>query len=57
MRNRRGLNTLLVEAGGDEAAFNGFFNPPVYHASTVFYKTAANLMAERGKYRYRIKGA
>jgi len=48
----RGLNTQLVVGGRDLTSFHGFINPPVYHASTVLYRTARDLLDERGKYRY-----
>src|SRR5271155_5757015 len=48
----RGLNTRLVGGGRDLASFHGFVNPPVYHASTVLYRTARDLLDQRGKYRY-----
>src|SRR5437588_8651790 len=36
-----GANTRLVLGGRDPKANHGFVNPPVYHASTVLYPTAA----------------
>ena len=47
-----GLNTRLVNGGRDQASFHGFVNPPVYHGSTVLYRTATELFDQRGKYRY-----
>ncbi|HMK69916.1 MAG TPA: cystathionine beta-lyase, partial [Xanthobacteraceae bacterium] len=29
--------TRVVTAGREPAAYHGFVNPPVYHASTVLY--------------------
>jgi cystathionine beta-lyase len=48
--------TLLVSAGRDTALYHGFVNPPVYHASTVLYPTAADLVAHRAPYQYGRRG-
>jgi len=48
----RGSNTSLVHAGRDPAAHHGFVNPPVYHASTVLYPTASDLVNHRSRYHY-----
>src|SRR5437660_6090067 len=51
-----GTNTRLVLGGRDPAANHGFVNPPVYHASTVLYPTAADLAAHRSRYQYGRRG-
>ncbi len=48
--------TLLVTAGRDPADFHGFVNPPVYHASTVLYPNAADMVAHRARYQYGRRG-
>ena len=48
--------TRLVTAGRDPAGHHGFVNPPVYHASTVLYPTAEDLVAHRGRYQYGRRG-
>jgi cystathionine beta-lyase len=48
--------TRLVNAGRDPSAYHGFVNPPVYHASTVLYPTAEDLLAQRGRYQYGRRG-
>src|SRR5215208_1412820 len=45
-------DTRLVVGGRDPFAHHGFVNPPVYHASTVLYGSAEDLIAHRGRYRY-----
>ncbi|MFL6806964.1 MAG: cystathionine beta-lyase [Xanthobacteraceae bacterium] len=45
-------DTRLVVGGRDPFAQHGFVNPPVYHASTVLYGSAEDLIAHRGRYRY-----
>ena len=35
-------DTRVITAGRDPAAYHGFVNPPVYHASTVLRSTAAS---------------
>jgi cystathionine beta-lyase len=49
-------DTRLVVAGRDSEANYGFVNPPVYHASTVLYPSAADLLAHRGRYTYGRRG-
>src|SRR6202035_1157029 len=44
--------TMLVTAGRDTKAQNGFVNPPVVHGSTVLYPTAGDLHAHRGEFQY-----
>jgi cystathionine beta-lyase len=48
--------TRLVTAGRSAAEFHGFVNPPVYHASTVLYPNAADLVAHRSRYQYGRRG-
>jgi cystathionine beta-lyase len=50
--NPRKTETLLVAAGRDTPAQNGFVNPPVVRGSTVIYPTAADLHALAGEFRY-----
>jgi len=48
--------TKLVTAGRDPAAYHGFVNPPVYHASTVLYPNAEDFLAHRARYQYGRRG-
>jgi cystathionine beta-lyase len=48
--------TRLVSGGRDPFAYHGFINPPVYHASTVLYRSAEDLLANRGRYHYGRRG-
>ncbi len=43
---------MLVTAGRDTKAQQGFVNPPVVHGSTVLYPTADDLHAHRGEFQY-----
>jgi cystathionine beta-lyase len=49
-------DTRLVTAGRDTKGQHGFVNPPVYHASTVLYPTAADQVAHRSRYQYGRRG-
>ncbi len=49
-------NTRVVTAGRDPAAYHGFVNPPVYHASTVLYPSAEDYLAHRARYQYGRRG-
>jgi cystathionine beta-lyase len=49
-------NTRVVTAGRDPAAYHGFVNPPVYHASTVLYPSAEDFVAHRARYQYGRRG-
>jgi len=49
-------DTTLVNAGRDPQSYYGFVNPPVYHASTVLYPTAADQVAHRARYQYGRRG-
>jgi cysteine-S-conjugate beta-lyase len=51
-----GPNTRLVLSGRDPFSYHGFVNPPVYHASTVLYPTAEDLVAHRARYQYGRRG-
>jgi cystathionine beta-lyase len=55
-RAARASDTRLVLGGRDPFAQHGFVNPPVYHASTVLYPTAADLAAHRSRYQYGRRG-
>jgi cystathionine beta-lyase len=48
--------TRLVAGGRDPFAHHGFVNPPVYHASTVLYRTVEDYLAQRGRYLYGRRG-
>src|SRR6266436_2950658 len=48
--------TRLVTGGRDPFAYHGFVNPPVYHASTVLYPSAEDLVAHRARYQYGRRG-
>src|SRR5579872_6708987 len=49
-------DTRLVTSGRDSAAYHGFVNPPVYHASTVLYPSAEDFVAHRARYQYGRRG-
>ena len=49
-------DTRLVVGGRDPSAHHGFVNPPVYHASTVLYGSAEDLIAHRARYQYGRRG-
>lgn len=49
-------DTRLVTAGRNSEENFGFVNPPVYHASTVLYPSAADLVAHRARYTYGRRG-
>jgi cysteine-S-conjugate beta-lyase len=44
--------TRLVTGGRNPFAHHGYVNPPVYHASTLLYRTADDYLAHRGRYNY-----
>src|SRR5207237_10089281 len=48
--------TRLVTGGRDPFLQHGYVNPPVYHASTLLYRTAADYLAARGRYQYGRRG-
>ena len=49
-------DTRLVTGGRDPQSYFGFVNPPVVHASTVLYATAADQVAHRSRYTYGRRG-
>ena len=49
-------DTRLVVAGRNPAENHGFVNPPVIHASTVLYPSAADMVAHRSRYQYGRRG-
>ncbi|CAI8926082.1 cystathionine beta-lyase [Burkholderia sp. SIMBA_024] len=49
-------DTQLVHAGRDSAAWHGFVNPPVYHASTVLSPTVSDLLNRTQPYIYGRRG-
>jgi cysteine-S-conjugate beta-lyase len=49
-------DTRLITGGRDPFSYHGFVNPPVYHASTVLYRTADDLLTHRGRYHYGRRG-
>jgi cystathionine beta-lyase len=51
------VDTRLVTGGRDPFSHHGFVNPPVYHGSTVLYRTAADHFAHRGRYTYGRRGS
>ncbi|MDQ2083259.1 cystathionine beta-lyase [Xanthobacteraceae bacterium Astr-EGSB] len=48
--------TRLVTGGRDPFAHFGFVNTPVYHGSTVLFRSAAEFLAHRGRYQYARRG-
>jgi cysteine-S-conjugate beta-lyase len=50
------MATRLANAGRDPFAHHGYVNPPVYRASTLLYKSAADYLAYRGRYQYARRG-
>ena len=48
--------TRLANGGRDPFAHHGFINPPVYHASTLLYPSAADYLAHRARYQYGRRG-
>jgi cystathionine beta-lyase len=48
--------TRLVTGGRDPFAHHGYVNPPVYHASTVLYRSAEDFLAHRSRYQYGRRG-
>jgi cysteine-S-conjugate beta-lyase len=49
-------DTRLVTGGRDPFSYYGFINPPVYHASTMLYRSADDMLAGRGRYQYGRRG-
>src|SRR5215510_7886313 len=48
--------TRLVTGGRDPFAQHGYINPPVYHASTLLYRSAEDYLARRSRYLYGRRG-
>jgi cystathionine beta-lyase len=48
--------TRLTVAGRDPFAHHGYVNTPVYHASTLLYRTAEDFENRRGPYSYGRRG-
>jgi len=48
--------TRLVTGGRDPFAQHGYVNPPVYHASTLLYRSAEDYLAHRSRYQYGRRG-
>lgn len=49
-------DTRLTLGGRDPFAHHGYVNTPVYHASTLLYRTAEDYVARRGQYSYGRRG-
>ncbi|HET7679113.1 MAG TPA: cystathionine beta-lyase, partial [Xanthobacteraceae bacterium] len=49
-------DTRLVTGGRDPFSYHGFVNPPVHHASTVLYRSADDMLSNRGRYHYGRRG-
>lgn len=50
------VETRLTTGGRDPFAHHGYVNTPVYHASTLLYRTAQDYLAHRGHYQYGRRG-
>ena len=48
--------TRLVTGGRDPFAQHGYVNPPVYHASTLLYRSAEDYLSRRSRYQYGRRG-
>jgi len=48
--------TRFVTGGRDPFAQHGYVNPPVYHASTLLYRSAEDYLAHRSRYQYGRRG-
>ena len=48
--------TRVVTGGRDPFAQHGYVNPPVYHASTLLYRSAEDYLARRSRYQYGRRG-
>lgn len=49
-------DTKTTVAGRDPFAQHGYVNPPVYHASTLLYRSAEDFLGRRGRYHYGRRG-
>lgn len=52
----RKTDTKLAVGGRNPHAHHGYVNTPVYHASTLLYRTAEDFLARRGQYFYGRRG-
>jgi cysteine-S-conjugate beta-lyase len=50
------ISTRLTNAGRDPFAHHGYVNTPVYHASTLLYRSAQDYLDHRGRYQYGRRG-
>src|ERR1044071_8419794 len=50
------VDTRLTTGGRKPFAHHGYVNTPVYHASTLLYRTAEDFLARRGQYFYGRRG-
>jgi len=50
------MATRLTTAGRDPFAHHGYVNTPVYHASTMLYRSAEDYVAHRSRYQYGRRG-
>ncbi len=48
--------TLVTVGGRNPHAHHGYVNTPVYHASTLLYRTAEDYLGRRGRYSYGRRG-
>ena len=49
-------DTKVTTGGRNPHAHHGYVNPPVYHASTLLYRTAEDYLAHDGQYHYGRRG-
>src|SRR5215211_9490364 len=49
-------DTQVTVGGRNPHAHHGYVNTPVYHASTLLYRTAEDYLARRGQYSYGRRG-
>jgi cystathionine beta-lyase len=49
-------DTKVTLGGRNPFAHHGYVNPPVYHASTLLYRTAEDYLDHRGPYHYGRRG-
>src|ERR1700719_2993159 len=49
-------DTLLTTGGRNPHAQHGYVNTPVYHASTLLYRTAEDYLAQNSQYHYGRRG-
>jgi cystathionine beta-lyase len=45
-------DTKVTTGGRNPHAHHGYVNPPVYHASTLLYRTAEDYLGSKGQYHY-----